>query len=43
MKASAKGQKVKMHISIKIFINNERGMNTLTKRQQLAKSWEEEK
>jgi hypothetical protein len=35
-------QKIPMHQCIKVSVNNERNMNAIAKRQQLAKQWEEE-
>ena len=37
------GPKLPMHQKLKIYANNERGINTIAKRQQLAASWLEEK
>ena len=37
------GPKLPMHQKLKLYANNERGINTIAKRQQLAASWQEEK
>ena len=42
-KEKKKVQKIPMHHCIKISVNNERNMNAIAKRQQLANQWEEER
>ena len=42
-KSSKDVEKIKMHTKLRICINNERGINTIAKRQQLSKDWEQEK
>ena len=37
-----KGDRIGMHKTIKLTVNNERGINAIAKRQQLARQWEEE-
>ena len=42
-KRSKEVDKIKMHTKLNLCINNERGINTIAKRQQLAAEWEQEK